>query len=131
MLVATIAALFLAVQDAAPTPAPWMELPAGPLRDAVLGLAPDLEPAAPPEGFGAKGRAPGLAAGALLEAATWSRWRAALLEVRASGGKDARAEARARAVLALVALEQGRHRDAPAHLAAGAAEPALLAARWP
>ncbi|MBK7876446.1 MAG: hypothetical protein IPJ77_11950 [Planctomycetes bacterium] len=108
-----------------------LEFPSGPLRDAFAALGKDVEAALPLEGFASvtnAGRrvAPGLAEGALGRGATWTQWRTALLAARARSD-----DARARATLALVALEQGRYRDANAHLARAAAEPALLASLLP
>lgn len=108
-----------------------LEFPSGPVRDALAALPVDVEPAAAPEGFGGASKsnertAPGLTGGALQESTTWARWRAALIAVRANPR-----DARARAVLALVALEQGRYRDANEHFAHVASDRALFAALLP
>jgi hypothetical protein len=105
-----------------------IDLTEGPLRAAVRALGSDVAPGEL-EGFGPAGKAPGLAPGALLDAATWSLWRTAL-----RGARDAASPAaatRARAVLALVAHEQRRWSDAWRHLEHAAHEPALLAALLP
>lgn len=85
----------------------------------------DAVPATLAADLGAAGHAPGLAAGALDDPATWKAWRGAL--ERALQADDTSARAR----LALVALEQGRHADAWRHFGHCASDPALLAALLP
>ena len=120
-------ALSLLAQDPAARPAepaPRLELPAGPLADAVALLRTDAPPAAAlaPEGRAA------FVSGALDSAATWRAWGEDLQALRASD-KARRVAARAR--LALVALEQERPDDAWEHLAALRGDEGALAALLP
>lgn len=85
----------------------------------------DTAPATLAADLGAAGRAPGLAPRALDDAATWKTWRTALERTLAAEDPASRAR------LALVALAQGRHRDAWQHFEHCAPEPALLAALLP
>lgn len=85
----------------------------------------DAAPATLAADLGEAGRAPGLVAGALDDAATWRAWRSALERVLATD------DAAARARLALVALEQGRYRDAWGHFERCASDPSVVAALLP
>lgn len=101
-------------------PAPRTQLP-----EFLARAKTDAVPATLAADLGAAGRAPGLAAGALDDPATWKAWRGAL--ERALEADDTAARTR----LALVALEQGRHVDAWRHFEHCASDPALLAALLP
>lgn len=116
---------------AAPESAIALELPPGALRDAVAKLSRATEPADLGPELGAPNKAPGIArepgtAGEIVRRVeTWERWHAALAAVRA------KEDPRARARLALLALEQGRYESAWRHLEAASAAPDVLAALLP
>lgn len=101
-----------------------LELPAGPLADALALMGPATAPAAT---LAPGGRAPAVSS-ALDNPDTWRAWGADLLALQA-GDEPARAAARAR--LALVALEQERSDDAWSHLAALRGDASILAALLP
>lgn len=102
-----------------------IQLPAGPLRAACARLTARTEPASLAEDLGERGKAPGIGRESLMQATTWERWHAALLSLRT------KEEPRARARLALIALEQGRYASAWSHLEHASASPEVLAALLP
>lgn len=104
---------------------PTIQLPPGPLRAACARLTAQTEPAQVAEDLGERGKAPGISRAALVQAPTWERWHATLVALRA------KEEPRARARLALIALEQGRYTSAWSHLERASASPEVLAALLP
>jgi hypothetical protein len=119
-----LSALLVLAQEIQGPPQARLELPAGPLADALALMGPATAPSA---ALAPGGRAPEVSS-ALDSVATWEAWGA---DLRALGQGDEAARGLARARLALVALEQERSDDAWAHLAASRGDEALLAALLP
>ncbi len=119
-----LSALLVLAQEVQAPPQPRVELPSGPLADALALMGPATRPST---ALAPGARAPAVSS-ALDSPATWEAWGA---DLRALEASDEAARGLARARLALVALEQERPYDAWAHLEALRGDEALLAALVP